>query len=288
MNRGAGTGRMKWWKQHLWNLAGITAGTAILAAGLALFLIPNRIAAGGASGLGIIFYHLYQLPVGLTVLLVNLPLFLLTWRFLGWRVVAHSLLGSFIFPLFLVLFEALPAVTTDLLLASVFGGIISGIGLGLVFRFQGSTGGTSLGALLINHFFGFSSGQSLVAADLLIILVSGFIFNAEVALFALLALLVSARAVDIVQEGFGLSKAALIITGEKERIAARIMSELDRGATFLEGRGAYTGEERQLILCVFAQSQVTQLKKIVREMDPHAFVIVTNVGEVHGEGFRRI
>lgn len=279
---------MDQWKQYLWNLAGITAGSAILAAGFVLFLVPNKIAAGGASGLGIIFFHLYQLPVGLTVLLVNVPLFILTLLFLGWRVVAHSLLGSFIFPLLLVLFESLPAVTSDLLLASVFGGITTGIGLGLVFRFQGSTGGTSLGALLINHFWGFSSGQSLVVADLLIILASGFIFTAEVALFALLALLISARVIDIVQEGFANSKAALIITREKEKIAARIMNELERGATFLEGRGAYTGDERQIILCVFAQSQVTRLKNIVRETDPNAFVIVTNVGEVHGEGFRRI
>lgn len=279
---------MEQWKQYLWNLAGITAGSAILAAGFALFLIPNKIAAGGASGLGIILFHLYQFPVGLTVLLVNVPFFVLAWLFLGWRVVAHSLLGSFIFPLLLVLMEPLPAVTSDLLLASVFGGIASGIGLGLVFRFQGSTGGTSLGALLINYFWGFSSGQSLIVADLLIILASGFIFNAEVALFALLALLVSARVIDIVQEGFAYSKAALIITGEKEKIASRIMHELDRGATFLEGRGAYTGDERQIILCILPQSQVTRLKNIVRETDPNAFVVVTNVGEVHGEGFRRI
>ncbi|MEW5921949.1 MAG: YitT family protein [Bacillota bacterium] len=279
---------MERWKEYLWNLIGITAGSAILAVAFALFLIPNKIAAGGASGLGILFFHLYQFPVGLTVLLVNVPIFILTWLFLGWRVVAHSLLGSFIFPLLLALLEPLPAVTSDLLLASVFGGIASGIGLGLVFRFQGSTGGTSLGALLINHFWGFSSGQSLVVADLLIILASGFIFNAEVALFALLALLVSARVIDIVQEGFAYSKAALIITREKDKIAARVMNELERGATFLEGRGAYTGDERYMILCVFAQSQVTRLKNIVRETDPGAFVIVTNVGEVHGEGFRRI
>lgn len=276
------------WKKYLVDLIGVLTGTAILAAAFNIFLIPNKIAAGGASGIGIIFFHLYQFPVGITVLLVNIPLFFLAWVFLGWRVVAHSLVGSFFFPLLLVLFEPLPALTSDLLLASVFGGIAVGIGLGIVFRFKGSTGGTSLGALLINHFWGFSSGQSLVVADLLIIFFAGFIFNAEVALFALLSLLVSARVIDIVQEGFAYSKAALIISREKERIASRIMNELERGATFMEGRGAYTGDERGIILCVLAQSQVTRLKHIVRETDPDAFVIVTNVGEVHGEGFRRI
>ncbi len=276
------------WKKYLVELIGIMAGTAIMAAAFSIFLIPNKIAAGGASGIGIIFFHLYQFPVGITVLLVNIPLFLLTWWFLGWRMVVHSLVGSFFFPLLLVLLDPLPALTTDLLLASVFGGIMVGIGLGLVFRFKGSTGGTSLGALLINHFLGISSGQSLVVADLLIVFSSGFIFGPEVALFALISLLVSARVIDIVQEGFAYSKAALIISHEKEKIAERIMAELDRGATFMEGRGAYTGDEREMILCVLAQSQVTRLKHIVRETDPNAFVIVTNVGEVHGEGFRRI
>lgn len=276
------------WKKYLVEMLGILVGTAILAISFSIFLIPNKIAAGGASGLGIIFFHLYQFPVGATVMLVNIPLFLLAWVFLGWRVVAHSLVGSFLFPFMLLLFEPWPAITSDLLLASVFGGIGVGVGLGLVFRFQGSTGGTSLGALLINHFWGFSSGQSLVVADLLIIVAAGFIFNAEVALFALLSLLVSARVIDVVQEGFAYSKAALIISEEKEKISARIMDELERGATFLEGRGAFTGDERNMILCVFAQSQVTRLKNIVRETDPRAFVIVTNVGEVLGEGFRRI
>lgn len=276
------------WKKYLMEMLGILLGTAILAAAFSMFLIPNKIAAGGASGLGILLFHLWRLPVGVTVLLVNIPLFLLAWHFLGWRVVAHSLVGSMLFPLLLLLLDPLPAITSDLLLTSVFGGIAVGVGLGIVFRFQGSTGGTSLGALLINHFWGFSSGQSLVVADLLIILAAGLIFNAEVALFALLSLLVSAKVIDVVQEGFAYSKAALIISGEKEKIAARIMNELERGATFLEGKGAFTGAEREMILCIFAQSQVTRLKNIVSETDPNAFVIVTNVGEVLGEGFRRI
>jgi len=275
-------------QRYLREMLGITLGTAIVAAGFSLFLIPNKIAAGGTSGLGIIFYYLYQFPVGLTVLLANIPLFVLAWLFLGWRAAANSLLGTFVFPLMLVLMEPLPAVTADLLLASVFGGIVVGIGLGLVFRCQGSTGGTSLAALLINRFTGISSGQSLVAADLLIVLASGFVFDAEVALFALLAVIVSARVIDVVQEGFPYAKAALIITGEQEKIAERIMSELERGATLLKGHGAFTGEERGMVLCIFAQSQVTRLKNIVRETDPHAFIIVTNVGEVHGEGFRHI
>ncbi len=279
---------MRHWKRHLWELIGIAAGTATMAVAFNAFLIPNKLAAGGISGLGIILFHLYQFPVGLTVLLGNIPLFILGWSYLGWKFVAHSLAGTLLLPLMLELFAFLPSLTTDLLLASIFGGIGVGFGLGLVFRSRGSTGGTALGAQLINHFWGLSSGQGLIAADLAIIVAAGFIFNAEVAMFALLSIFVSSKVIDFVQEGPGFSKAAIIISDHKKEIATKIMAELGRGVTFLEGRGAYTGAEKGILLCVVSQQQVTYLKKIVREVDPGAFVIVSSVGEVLGEGFRSI
>lgn len=275
------------WKKHLFELLGIITGTAIMAAGFNMFLVPNQIAAGGASGLGVILFHLYRIPVGLTVLAVNVPLFLLAWKFLGWRVVAHSLAGTFLLPFMLELLLFLPLVTRDLLLASIYGGILVGIGLGLVFRFHGSTGGTALGALLINRFMGWSSGQGLIGADLVIIVLAGFALGAEVALFALLSLFITSKVIDVVQEGFSVSRAALIITNRRDLITERIFKELDRGATFLKGKGAYTGEERELILCVIPQSQVSRMKSIVIEEDPRAFVIIGSVGEVLGEGFQK-
>jgi uncharacterized membrane-anchored protein YitT (DUF2179 family) len=273
-------------RKYIWDLIGIIIGTAVMAVSFNMFLIPNKIAAGGISGLGVILFHLFQLPVGLTVLLANVPLFILAWSVLGWRIVAHSLAGTILLPFMLELTAFLPLVTTDLLLASVFGGIGSGLGLGLVFRSQGTTGGTALVAQLFNRFWGFSSGQSLIGADLVIIVAAGFVFNAEVALFALLSLFVSGKVIDVVQEGFSFSKAALIITEKnQDAITEKIFEELGRGATFLEGRGAYSRDEKGIILCIVSQSQVTRLKNIVREIDPSAFVIVSNVGEVLGEGF---
>lgn len=274
------------WKKYVGEIAGIFLGTALMAVSYQMFLVPNKIAAGGISGLAIIFFHLYELPVGLTVLAGNLPLFILAWRYRGWKFVANSLAGTLLLPLMLELFTFVPLLTSDLLLASVFGGIGLGVGLGIVFRCRGSTGGTALIAQLINYFWGWKSGYGLIGADLAIIVAAGYIFGAEVALFALLSLFVSSKVVDFVQEGFSLSKAALIISGEAgERITARILEELGRGATFLEGRGAYSGEEKGIILCVVTQSQVTRLKGLVREIDPQAFIIVSNVGEVLGEGF---
>lgn len=276
-------------KKYLWDITCIILGTLLLAVSFNMFLIPNKIAAGGISGLGIIFYHLYEIPVGLTVFVLNVPLFLLAWIILGWKFVVHSLAGALLLPFMLEFTAFVPVLTDDLLLASVFGGIGVGIGLGLVFRSRGSTGGTAIVAQLINHFFGFSSGQSLVAADLAIIIAAGFIFHPEVALFALLSIFVSSKAIDFVQEGYSFSKAAIIISDKKgDVISEKILGELGRGATFLEGRGAYSGKHKGIILCVVSQSEVTHLKNIVKEIDPTAFVIMSNVGEVLGEGFSRI
>jgi uncharacterized membrane-anchored protein YitT (DUF2179 family) len=279
---------MKNWKDYLAQLLGIVIGVIVLAATYNMFLIPNKIAAGGISGLGVILFHLFGVPVGLTVLLANVPLFFLAWIFFGWKFVANALVGSLLFPVMLEFFSFLPLITGDLLLASIFGGIGTGFGLGVVFRSRGSTGGTALAAQLINHFLGVTTGQALIGADLLIVIAAGFLFNVEVALFALLSIFVSSKFIDFVQEGFNFSKAAIIITDKKEEIATKIMDDLGRGVTLLEGRGAYTGAEKGIVFCIVSQLQISRLKDVVRAIDPSAFVIVSNVAEVLGEGFQVI
>ena len=185
-------------------------------------------------------------------------------------------------------FSFLPLITGYLSLASTFRGIGTGFGLGVVFRSRGSTGGTALAAQLINHFLGVTTGQALIGADLLIVIAAGFLFNVEVALFALLSIFVSSKFIDFVQEGFNFSKAAIIITDKKEEIATKIMDDLGRGVTLLEGRGAYTGAEKGIVFCIVSQLQISRLKDVVRAIDPSAFVIVSNVAEVLGEGFQVI
>ncbi|HHU75523.1 MAG TPA: YitT family protein [Firmicutes bacterium] len=279
---------MKGWRKYAWEMLGILIGSAFTAASFNMFIIPNKIAAGGISGLGVILFHLFEIPVGATVFLANIPLFLLAWIFMGWKFVGHSLAGSLFFPLMLEITGFLPLVTGNLFLASIFGGIGSGIGLGIVFRSQGSTGGTAIAAQLINHFWGLGSGLGLIIADFLIVILAGIIFGPELAMFALISLFISSKFTDLVQEGFAVSRAALIISSQRELIAAKIMEKLERGATFLDGRGAYTGEEKGIILCIIPQSQVSRLKKIVKEIDPGAFVIVSSVSEVLGEGFQQV
>lgn len=275
------------WKSFLVETLGIAVGTVIIAAGLNMFLIANKLAAGGISGLGIIFFHLFQVPVGLTIFLVNIPLFILAVIYLGKRVVANSILGMLFLSVAVELLSFLPLLTTDLLLASVYGGILMGIGLGVVFRFRGSTGGTALSSLLLHRFRGLTAGQGLLGSDILIIGFAAAVFGLEIAMYATLSLFVSSWVIDVIQEGLSLAKAALIISESKEAIAEKIFSELDRGVTFLGGQGAYTGQTRDLLLCVVARHQVSHLKTIVYDIDPKAFMIVGSASEVLGEGFRK-
>jgi uncharacterized membrane-anchored protein YitT (DUF2179 family) len=261
-------------------------GIVVMAVAFNVFLIPNRIAAGGISGLGIILLHLFNIPVGLTIFAANIPLLILSWRIIGPRFVINSLIGALALSLSIELLAFLRPLTADLLLASIYGGILVGIGVGIVFRAQGSSGGTALAARIINHYFGLTIGQSFLIVDFLIIALALIFLDAEVALYALLALFVSTKVTDLVQEGLSFSKAALIISDNTREIAARVLTELERGATEIPAQGAFTGEERRTLLVVLSQQEVSRLKAIVRSTDPKAFVVISNVSEVLGEGFR--
>ena len=265
---------------------GVLIGTAVVAAAFQMFLVPNQIAAGGISGLGIILFYLLRVPVGLTILLLNLPLFAIATKLFGARFIVRGLFGAVALSVLIELFSFLPSVTGDLLLASLYGGIMMGVGIALVFRARGSTGGTVLAAQVLNKLFGFTMGQSLLGVDFLVVALAGIVFNLELAMYALISLFVSSRVIDLVQEGLSNSKAALIISEQTEVIAANILQDLDRGATIFTGKGAYTGQARDMVLTVVAQSEVPRLKNIVYEVDSKAFIIVGNAHEVLGEGFK--
>lgn len=265
---------------------GVLLGTAMVAASFNMFLLPNKIAAGGISGLGVVLYFLLRVPPGLTIFLLNLPLFILAARMFGPPFIFRGLFGAASLAVLVEVLAVLPVVTNDLLLASLYGGILMGTGIALVFRARGSTGGTVLAAQLLNRIFGYTMGQSLLSADFLVIALAGLIFNLELAMYSLISLFVSSRVIDLVQEGVSNSKATLIISEQGEQIVSRILYELNRGATLLTGKGAYTGLPREMVLTVVSQSEVPRLKAIVHETDSRAFVIVGNAHEVLGEGFK--
>lgn len=257
-----------------------------MAVGLNLLLVPNRLAAGGASGLAIILFHLWNIPVGLTIFLANVPLFILSYLLLGRKVIQNSFLGMIFLSLFSELFRFLPTFTSDLLLASIFGGVILGFGMWIVFEFGGSTGGTALASLLLNRIKGITLGQGLLGTDLLIIMLAALVFGIEIAMYATISLFVSSWFVDLLQDGFSLVKVVLVITEEKETITRKIFQDLNRGVTFFKGEGGFTGEKREMLFCVVTRPQVARLKHIVYETDPAAFVIIGNAGETIGEGFK--
>ncbi len=270
-------------KDFFWFLVGII----ILAVAMNIFLIPNQIAAGGVAGLAIIVFYLFEIPIGLTIFLTNIPLFFLSWRTIGQRFILTSFIGAVLFSILIELTAFLRPVTFDLLLASIYGGILVGIGLGIIFRAQSSTGGTTLAARLLNHYSGFTMGQSLLIIDFSVIALALVFFNAEIALYALLSLFVTSKVTDLVQEGFAFSKAAFIISGKSDEIATKVLSDLQRGVTHLKATGAYTGKDKTVLLVVVNQTEVSRLKVIVHDIDSDAFVVISSASEVLGEGFKR-
>lgn len=258
-----------------------------MALALAYFLVPHRIAAGGVSGLATVIHYVFGFPVGITMLAINVPLFLISLKQLGISFGVRSLYGTVVLSLFTDLFAAKAYVATrDPLLAAIYGGILSGVGLGIVFRSGGTTGGTDLAARVLQKYFRTSVGRLLLGVDGVVIGLAGIVFGIELALYALASLFISSRVIDVVQEGVGYVKAALIISDRHEEIAAAIMQELERGVTRLEGRGGYTGKRREAILCVLARSEVSRLKELVARIDPSSFMVVADVQEALGEGFK--
>ena len=269
---------------------GVTVGVVLAALGLDLFLVPFKIAAGGLSGLAIILYYLIRVPVGTTMLILNIPLFVVGWYRLGVKPLARSLYGTVALSLAIdLLVPLVHPPTQNLLLASVFGGVVEGLGLGLVFRYRGTTGGTDLVAAILRSYTGVNVGQLLFLVDGAVALMAGLVFaSADLTMYALITIFITSWVVDLVQEGFSYAKAFFVISSRVREIAAEVMANLDRGATAWTVTGMYTGKAREILLVVVNRAEVTRLKDIVYEKDPAAFVILADVHEVLGEGFKKI
>lgn len=266
--------------------AQIVIGSFIGALSLTMFLVPNKVAAGGVSGLATVLYYLFKLPVGWTMLVLNIPLFVAAVVFLGKGVGIKTIIGTLLFSLFTEMTASFSVITTDLLLATVYGGILLGIGLGIIFRVRGSAGGTDLAAMILNHFIpSISIGQGIMIIDFFVIILSGITFSWELAMYAWIALFISSKAIDIIQEGFNYAKAVYIISNETEAISQRILSDMQRGLTFIKAEGGFTRQDKNVLLCVITRMEVSKLKNIVYQTDPRAFVIIHDVHEVLGEGF---
>lgn len=260
-------------------------GLVLAALGYSLFLVPGRIAAGGFTGIGQLVNAYTGWPVGAISIALNLPLFAISMRQLGVTFGVRSLVSMVVMSL-LIDHMPVPTIESEPLLSAVFGGAISGAGLGLVLRSGATTGGSDmLGKLVARRFPVFSIGSITFAVDALVIIASSFVFDAYSAMLALVAAFLMNRMLDTVLQGFAVTKAYYIISDKSEEISSRILTELERGVTGLHGRGMYSGENRTVLLCVLDRMETAILRRIVHEVDPSAFMIATDVHEVLGEGF---
>ncbi len=265
----------------------IVVGALLVGVGTNLFFVPNKVVSGGVVGIAIMAHYLADTPVGVVSLLLNLPLLVVGWRWGGGvRFLARTVVAIAVMSLAIDLTAPLlHPPTQDRLLVICYGGLLDGLGMGLVFRGRGSTGGTDILARLANRYLGLGIGQTLLALNVVIFAAAGFIFGAEPVMVALALAFVSARALDTVQAGFSVSRQAMIVTNHPEAVCATIKLHLGRGMTVLAGRGGYSGAERPILWVVVAAHEVGRLKRRVAEADPKAFVAISSAQEVLGEGF---
>jgi uncharacterized membrane-anchored protein YitT (DUF2179 family) len=272
----------------------ILISSLIQAFSLRVFFVPANLASGGVSGISQLINHFTGWPIG------NIPLFVLGWRFLGGRqfalrtafaILTYSLFTDLLLrsPLFAPNGAATGLINDlqgDIFLNSLYGAIFSGIGYGLVYRARGTSGGSDILARILNHYRSIPMTQSYLIVDAIVILGAGFVFGWKAALYAMIALYVSGLVAEATLEGGGTVRTAMIVTKEPERISNRVLDELERGVTVLEGTGAYTGTERPVLYCVISRAEVAMLKAIVQEADPQAFMVIGIAHEALGEGFR--
>ena len=266
----------------------ITVGCAIGGLAYPLFLVPNSIAPGGLTGIATILNHLFQVPVGLTSMVLNLPLFVIGFRAMGRVFVWRSLVATVLFSVAIDLLKV-PPMTDDVLLGAVYGGGLLGVGLGIIFRGEATTGGSDMIARMVHRKFSFISvGAFLFAIDFMVIVASGFVMGAQHAMYALICIIVSAKIVDMVLDGFSVQKACFVISDKSVAVTNRIMEELNRGVTLLTATGAYSGREKPVVLCVAGRQEVPRIKEIVRQEDEKAFMFITEAHEALGEGFSKL
>ena len=273
-------------KFRVQSVIAIIIGSAIMGFGINTFNIPNNLAEGGITGISILIKLLFpSVDQGMVYLLINVPLFLLGWKILGRMSFFYTILGTLSLSLFLSIFDnVLPLPMDDRLLASLYGGVLIGVGLGIIFRAGGTTGGVDIIARVLQKYWGISMGRTLFLGDILVIGASLIYLNLESAMYTLVLVFIAARVIDFFQEVAYAAKALTIISDHADEIAKQVL-ELGRGVTLFSGKGAFSGEAKKVVYVVVSRNEVMRFKNIVQEIDPHAFLIVNDVHEVLGEGF---
>jgi uncharacterized membrane-anchored protein YitT (DUF2179 family) len=251
--------------------------------------MQNNLAEGGFTGITLLLFFLFQINPSISNLVLNVPIFFIGWKLLGKTTFLYTLIGTISVSFFLWIFQLHPfhiPLHEDLTLAALFAGVFIGVGLGIIFRYGGTTGGVDIIARLVYKFFGISMGKTMFLFDACVITLSSiFYLSYREAMYTLVAVFIGTRVIDFIQEGAYRAKAATIISEKHEEIAEKIMKDMDRGVTILKGQGSFTKQNRNILYCVVAKNEFVKLKQVITAVDPHAFVVVSDVHDVLGEGF---
>ncbi len=277
----------KFRKTVLFEYIQIIFGAALVGLAFNIFLLPSRLAAGGVSGISTILYELFQFNPAYVQWLINIPLLILGVLLVGKEFSMKTLVGTFFVPFVIWLTADMKLYTDNPLLSAIYGGIMLGVGLGIVYRANGSTGGTALIAQLVKKYTGLSSGFSQLLVDGLVVVTSAFVFNFELALYAMIAIYVTSKVIDFVQLQTSPTKLVLIITDKEEKVQAIIKNDINRGLTKIKTIGGYSNQEKTMILCVVEQSEAVYFKKLLQTQEPTSFVIFLNASEILGRGFSK-
>lgn len=270
----------------------ITIGTALIAFSVASIYDPSGFVTGGFSGLAIIVKQLTAelvpggVPLAVTNLILNIPVFLIAIRLKGWNYIVKTLFGTVMLSFWLGVLPVIPIAEGDFLLTALYGGIVMGAGIGLVFLSQATTGGTDLIAAIIQHFWRhYSIADIMQVIDAVIVLAGAYLFGIQMVLYAVISIYLVSKISDGIIEGLKFSKAAFIITSKPDEVSRILMDDLSRGVTGLSAKGMYSGQKKNMLFCVVSRKEIVRLKELTLSLDPDAFVIVTDVREVLGEGF---
>lgn len=269
-------------KSILAHLVGLFVGAMIYSAGLNLFLVPNQIIDGGVVGVGLIATELTGIPFSVWVVLLNIPFFILGYRKVGASLAAYATAAVLILSFWSPIFEEMPPFTTDPFLATIFGGVIIGIGVGIVIRSGGSLDGTEIMAIWLDRRSAFSVGEIVMFCNIFILGSAGFVFSWNSAMYSLVAYFICSKMIDIVSAGLDESKGVFIVTEKSDEVGDAIMNQMHRAVTFIHGEGGYLRNDKNILYCVISRLEVTRLKFITHDIDPQAFLSVFDVREVQG------
>ena len=265
-----------------------TVGCFSYAVSINYFFISNHLAEGGVAGICLILFYLFKLPVGIMYFVINIPLLIMGWKLVGRDFLFKTLYGTSCLSFLITLTETWKGPSNDIMLGSIYGGVLIGIGLGLIFMVNGSTGGTDVVARILNRYFDIPLGRTMLILDVVILGIAAIFFGKEIVMYTLISMTIVSKAIDYFQDGYTKAKGITIISSKSEEIKERIMNETGRGTTIIKGEGGFTGNEIDLLFCVVSKFEVTKVKTIVKETDSFAFLTISDVSEVLGEGFKAL